>query len=122
MHSIVKSYLQSEFFVRQGPRPVIIQQSQQGRVHMKKTRAVGIFKVAPNSGPITFHLSLPGQKIPPATIKLHQDEILFVLGSVTVIDFVSDTSLNMELVWVGYSSLPVGMDIENKDVLDFATL
>lgn len=92
---------------------------------MKKTQAMGIFKVAPNS------VSIPGQEIPASlqegarpmtTIKLHQDEILFVLGSVTVMIVVSDTSLNMALVWDGYSALPVGTDIENEDVLDFARL
>ncbi|QKX61637.1 uncharacterized protein TRUGW13939_08789 [Talaromyces rugulosus] len=121
--SIVKLYIRYETFVHQGPRDVIIKHPEQGRVHMKNVQAIGIFKVAPNSGPVTFHLSRPGQKIsatiPAKTIELHEDELLIVLGSVTVvIDFVDV----MKLVWDGYSALPMGKDIQNTDVLEFTKL
>jgi hypothetical protein len=87
---------------------------------MKKNQAIGIFKVAPERSSITFRLSLPGQENLVTTIKLHEDELLFVSGSVTVkIEITSDTP---ELIWDGYSSVPVGLDILNTDVLDFAKL
>jgi hypothetical protein len=83
---------------------------------MKKDQAVGVFKVAPGQDPITFKLSLPGSAQPVITIILHEDELLFVTGSVTVmVDITSDAAL----IWDGYASLPVGMDIYNEDALDF---
>lgn len=75
-------------------------------------------KIAPGRDPVSFRLSLPGSPLQGSvsSLVLHEDELLFVLGSVTLeIENPNDTAI----IWVGYSSNPVGMDILNTDVLDF---
>jgi hypothetical protein len=85
---------------------------------MKSDQSLSIIKIAPERDPVTFHLSLPGSSLQGAVSRLvlYEDELLFVLGSVTIeIDNPNDTAI----IWVGYSSNPVGMDILKTDVLDF---
>ncbi|EED20493.1 hypothetical protein TSTA_037130 [Talaromyces stipitatus ATCC 10500] len=114
----VKSYIRDQYPVRQSLKIVRLLRSQQGRVHMKRDQSISIIKVAPGRDLVTFRLSLPGSPLQGAVsnLVLREDELLFVLGSVTLeIEDPNDTAI----IWVGYSSNPVGMDILNTDVLDF---
>ncbi|EEA18480.1 hypothetical protein TMatcc_001231 [Talaromyces marneffei ATCC 18224] len=114
----IKSFTRDQYPVRQSLRIVRLLQSQRGRVHMKSDQSLSIIKIAPERGPVTFRLSLPGSPLQGAVSRLvlYEDELLFVLGSVTLeIDNPNDTAI----MWVGYSSNPVGMDILKTDVLDF---
>lgn len=93
---------------------------------MKRDQSISLIKIAPGRDPVTFRLSLPGSPLQGAVSRLVlcEDELLFVLGSVTLeIEIPNDTGIETPnetaIIWVGYSSNPVGMDILNTDVLDF---
>jgi len=125
IETIVRSTIRNPIFIHQGPKLVRLLQSQYGRAHMKKDQSVSFFKVVrAEQDTVRFNLFPSGSSIheidkPMAVINLRVNELLYVLGGVIVQIECRNESI---VIWDGFSALPVGMDIDNEDILDFVDI